>query len=147
MTEEMDRMFGEFGMNRGEQWASGGWAPAIEVSERDGKYLVRADLPGIKPDDVKLEVTDDAVVLQGERKSEHEDTRGGVHVSERSYGSFYRTIPLPEGAKVDEARAKFENGVLEVEVPVAEQRSKRRQIPIEGGSKGQGQSGSTERAA
>jgi HSP20 family protein len=140
------------GINRGEEGKTA-WTPTVEVNERDGKYVVHAELPGVKPDDVKLEITDDAVVLQGERQCEREENKGGVHVTERRYGNFYRAIPLPEGAKIDEARAKFENGVLEVEVPVAEQRSNRRQIPIEG-SKGQGQStsgqnqpGSTERAA
>jgi HSP20 family protein len=148
MNEEMERVIGEFGMNRGEE-AKTAWAPTVEVTQRDGKYVVHAELPGVRPEDVKLEVTDDAVVLQGERKCEHEETKGGVRVSERRYGSFFRAIPLPEGANVNEARARFENGVLEVEVPVAEQRSNRRQIPIEGGStgQGQGQPGSTERAA
>ena len=126
MTEEMDHMFGEI--------VSGGgaaWAPAIEVLERDGKYIARAELPGMKPEDVKLEVTDEAIVIQGERKVEHEETKDGVHLTERQYGQFSRRIPLPDGAKIDEVRAKFENGILEVTVPLQEQQSKRREIPIE----------------
>src|ERR1700730_16939262 len=129
MTEEMDHMFGEI--------VSGGgaaWAPAIEVLERDGKYIARAELPGMKPEDVKLEVTDEAIVIQGERKVEHEETKDGVHLTERQYGQFSRRIPLPDGAKIDEARAKFENGILEVTVPLQEQQSKRREIPIEASS-------------
>jgi HSP20 family protein len=131
MSEEMDRVFGEFGMNRG----NGGkavWAPAIEVSQADGNYQIRAEIPGVNPEDVKLEITDEAVILEGERKTEHQETKGGVHLTERQYGHFYRAIPLPEGAKVEEARAKFVNGVLEVTVPVQEQKEKRREIPIEG---------------
>ncbi len=133
MTEEVDRAYHEFAMSRG----NGGtamWAPAIEVSERDGKYVVRAELPGVKPADVKLEMTDEALILEGERKSEIEETKGGVHLTERQYGHFYRSIPLPEGANTEEARARFENGVLEVTVPVREQRNKPREIPIEASS-------------
>src|SRR5260370_40078719 len=117
-------------MNRGE----GGkamWAPAIEVSQGDGKYLIRAELPGVNPGDVKLEITNEAVSLEGERKSERQENKGNVHLAERQYGHFYRAIPLPEGAKVEEARAKFANGLLEVTVPVQEQKEKRREIPIE----------------
>ena len=130
MGEEMDRVFGEFGMNRGES-GKAGWAPAIEVSQSDGKYLIRAELPGMNSKDVKLEITDEAVILQGERTSEREEKKGNVHLTERQYGHFYRAIPLPEGAKGEEARAKFENGLLEVTVPVPEQKEKRREIPIE----------------
>src|SRR5258706_16337605 len=76
-------------------------------------------------------MTDDAIVLEGERKCEHEENKGGVHITERRYGRFYRAIPLPEGAKTDQAQAKFENGVLEVEVPVEQPKEQRRQIPIQ----------------
>ena len=86
----------------------------------------------MKPEEVKVEITDDAVVLQGERKSEREETRKGVHLTERQYGNFYRTIPLPEGAQTDQARAKYEHGVLEVTIPVPQRKSNRREIPVEG---------------
>ena len=108
MTEELERlMSGGAGREQSERV----WAPAIEVTQRDGTYVVRAELPGLRPEDVKLEVTDDAIVMQGERKWEHEEDKGGMHVTERRYGRFYRAIPLPEGAKTDDVRAKFENGV------------------------------------
>jgi HSP20 family protein len=84
---------------------------------------------------MKLEITDDSVVLSGERKSEHEQTKGGVHVSEWSYGRFYRTVPLPEGAKTDQARTRFDNGVLEITIPSEQAKSQRREIPIEGSGK------------
>ena len=132
MTEEMDRVFGEFGLSHGETKAV--WSPPIEVSQRDGAYVVRAELPGVDSGDVKLEVTPDAVVLQGERKVERDETQGGVHLTERMYGRFYRAIPLPEGAKVDEAKAKFEKGVLEITVPLEEPRNQTREIPIEASS-------------
>lgn len=132
MTEEMDRAFQEFGMNRGD-WNRTGWSPSVEVFERDGKYNVYAELPGLSPNDVKVEVADNALVIQGERKVEHEDKE--QHRTERQYGSFYRSIPLPEGADVEHANAKFQNGLLEISVPVPQQSQQRRSIPIEGGSK------------
>jgi HSP20 family protein len=132
ISEEFDRVFCEMG---GREPAERTWMPAAGVRQTEGNYLVRAELPGINPGDVKLEITDDAIVMQGERKTEREEKEGGVHMSERRYGRFYREIPLPESARSDEARAKFENGVLEITVPVEEQRSKRREIPIEAASK------------
>ena len=133
MTQEFDRAFGE---SPGRGQSESMWSPAIEVTQREGNYVVRAELPGLNPDNVKVEIVDDAIVIQGERKVEHEETKHGMHVTERRYGRFYRAIPLPEGAKVDEARARFEDGVLELTVPAEEQRSSRREIPIQGSSSG-----------
>lgn len=146
MSEEIDRLVSEEG---GREQAERAWAPVVEVSQQDGNYTVRAELPGLKPDDVKLEITDDAIVLEGERKEAHEGTKGGVHLSERRYGRFYRAIPLPEGAKTDQAKARFENGVLEVTVPTEEPKSKRREIPIEGSAAAGSsqQSGGSQKAA
>ncbi|MBZ5596533.1 MAG: Hsp20/alpha crystallin family protein [Acidobacteriia bacterium] len=126
-TEEMDRMFEGFGGWRGGTKVTQ-WSPAIEVNERDGKLEVLAELPGLKESDVKVEVTGEGLVIQGERKREHEEKREGYYRSERSYGQFYRLIPLPEGANVDQAHAEFHNGELRVSIPVPEQKT--RQIPI-----------------
>ena len=109
------------------------WAPPVEVRERDGNLVVHAELPGLNKEDVKVEVTNEGLVIQGERKREHEEDRGGVHRSERSYGAFYRLIPLPEGANIDQAKAQFNNGVLEVSVPIPKTQENTRQIPIEAG--------------
>jgi len=130
--EEMDRSFARF-FGKESDSDSGVWYPAVDVSTRDGKLQVHAELPGLKPEDVKVEVTDDALIIQGERKYEHEDNKGGVYRSERRYGQFYREIPIPEGAKLEEAKAQFKDGVLEVVLPVPEQKSNRRPIPIESG--------------
>jgi len=130
MTEELDRTFREVS---GSGPSESVWAPAIEVAQQDKNYVVRAEVPGLQPNDVKLEITDDAIVIQGERKVEKEENKSGVHVTERHYGRFYRAIPLPEGAKADEASAKYENGVLEITVPTEEQRNRRREIPIQAG--------------
>ena len=85
--------------------------------QRNNELVIRADLPGLTKDDVKVDVTEDAVTIQGERKREHEEEKGGVYRSERSYGSFTRVIALPEGAITDQAKAIFKDGVLEVTTP------------------------------
>jgi HSP20 family protein len=136
--DEMDRTLSRFfGGSRSSEGGSGRWSPAIEVAEQNGQLQVRAELPGLKPDDVKVEITEDALVIQGERKYEHEEEKGGVYRSERRYGQFYREIPLPEGVNAEQAKAQFNDGVLEVTLPVPEQKSNRRSIPIEGTSKQQ----------
>jgi HSP20 family protein len=78
--------------------------------------LVRADLPGLRKEDVTVEISDDSLTIQGERRDEHEEEREGLFTSERTYGSFYRVVPLPEGAIPDSGKASFKNGVLEVTV-------------------------------
>jgi HSP20 family protein len=142
MNDEIERMFRDAGSSQQGQQRGSGWAPPIEVQERDGKLVIRAELPGIKADDVTIAVTDDAVVIEGERRIDREQDRNGIHVTEHRYGRFYREIPLPERAKTSDAVAKIDNGVLEIEVPVAEQRSNSRQIPVQGAS----QSGSSQQA-
>ena len=121
--EEMDRLFGDFGLDR--NWippaltgeAGRTWTPQVEIFERDGELVVRADLPGLKKEDVKVELTDEGLTIEGERRSEHEENGEGYYRSERNYGNFYRRVPLPEGVDPDDATAKFHDGVLEVTMP------------------------------
>jgi HSP20 family molecular chaperone IbpA len=110
------------------QGTSGLWSPQIESFQRGDEFVVRADLPGLKREDVNVELSDDALTIHGERRDEHEEDREGYYRSERSYGSFYRVIPLPEGAIPESAKANFNNGVLEVvlQAPPKEVSSKRR---------------------
>jgi HSP20 family protein len=128
-ADEMDRLFDDFGLGRG--WAiprlsrdwlrsrrAEAWVPELEIFQRNNELVVRADLPGLTKDDVKVDVTEDTVTIQGERRREHEEEKEGVYRSERSYGSFYRVATLPEGAMGDQAKATFKNGVLEVTMPV-----------------------------
>jgi HSP20 family protein len=126
-TEEMDRAFGSMMLGTEEARL---WSPTVEVKEKEGKLLVSAELPGLKKEDVKVEVTPEALVLEGERKHEKEEKKEGYYHSERSYGRFYRSIPLPEGAELDKAAAEFTNGVLEVSIPIPKTETKRRQIPV-----------------
>jgi HSP20 family protein len=142
MAEEMDRtfdrMFRDFGVSRG-SWLTrpfrsrageGLWAPRIEAFQQGDRFIVRADLPGLKKDDVQVELTDDAVTLRGERREEHEEKREGYFRSEREYGQFHRSIPLPEGVITESAQATFKNGVLEIsmQAPPAETRGRRLEI-------------------
>ena len=110
------------------------WIPDMDVFERNGNTVVRIDLPGMKREDVSIEVADNALTIHGERKREHEEERDGVYRSERSYGSFYRTIPLPEGAITEQAKATFRDGVLEIRMP-APPASKGRRLEITEGTK------------
>ena len=96
------------------QGAGGLWSPQIETFQRGSEFVVRTDLPGLKKDDVKVDITDDSLTIEGERREEHEEDREGYYRSERSYGSFCRVIPLPDGAITDSAKANFNNGVLEI---------------------------------
>jgi len=139
-SEEMDHLFEDFG-GRGwltpmldkAQLPQGPWSPQVEIFERDNELVLRADLPGLSKEDVNVELADDAITIEGERKNEHEEKGEGYYRSERSYGKFYRRIPMPEGAKADDASASFLNGVLEITIP-AEKREPRkaRRLDIRG---------------
>jgi HSP20 family protein len=134
MTDEFDRALQPF-LSADEAGATIAWTPTVEISEQDGKYRILAELPGLSPDDVRVEVEDDALVLQGERQVEREGTEGGIRRSERQFGFFYRRIPLPEGANPEQAKAQFHDGILEITVPAPDRQTKRRQIQIEADNK------------
>ena len=106
------------------------WVPQIEVLHNNEQFMVRADLPGLTKDDVQVELTDDLLTISGERKEEKEEKREGFYRSERSYGSFYRQVPLPEGATTEKAEATFHNGVLEITIPVAKVEPSTRKLEI-----------------
>lgn len=134
MSQEMDRMFGTglmplWGRGTAEPLSAGGvWSPEVEMFERDGKLIVRADLPGLSKDDVKVELRDDILTIEGERNDERKEEREGFYRSERSYGKFFRTLPLPEGTTGEHCNASFRNGVLEItmDAPKKAERAGRR---------------------
>jgi HSP20 family protein len=132
-TEDIDRAFGfRSGSNRGDfsEQQDVNWIPPVEVRQSGNNLVIHADLPGLNENDVKVEATDEGLVIHGERRREHTSEEGGWRHSERVYGRFYRLIPLPESAKIEETKANFRNGVLEVVVPVPELERKHRQIPV-----------------
>jgi HSP20 family protein len=139
-ADEMDRLFEGFGYPAterfGEWGPAGRFAPEVDIFERDGKLVISVDLPGLKKEDVKVDVTEDAVLIEGERKYEHEQREEGLYRSERSYGHFRRQIPLPEGVKPDTARATFKNGVLEITLDAPQSARARRRIEIQEGEAG-----------
>jgi HSP20 family protein len=124
MTSELDRVFDQpFGMFR---WPFAemapaeplAWAPKVDVLTKGNQLITRVDLPGMKKEDVKVEVADGYLLLSGERKKELKEEKDDVYREEREYGSFCRTVPLPKGVKPDDVKAVFANGVLEVTVPL-----------------------------
>jgi HSP20 family protein len=139
---DMERFFEDFGsfrvmpLLRRDLWPRVGefgravWSPEVEVLERDGTFVVRADLPGLTKEDVKVELVEGALVISGERKEEQEERGEGFYRSERTYGSFFRRLPLPEGVKSEEAAATFRNGVLEVTLPAPKREPTVRQLEI-----------------
>jgi HSP20 family protein len=137
LHSEMNRMFDEAfgGMFR----RPGGrmreqvteWAPSMDVLQKNGDLVVRAELPGVKPEDVDITVQDRVLTISGERKVEQEEGRGGYFVRERRHGSFRRSMTLPEGVEEDSISARFEGGVLEVTLQGAAAIREPRRIQIE----------------
>jgi HSP20 family protein len=142
-SEEMDHLFEDFGLGRGmltpmlnkAQLPQGPWSPQIEIFERSNQLVLRADLPGLTKDDVDVQIDSDGITIEGERKNENEEKGEGYYRSERTYGTFYRRIPMPEGAKAEDAKATFKNGVLEITMP-ASKREERRPRRLEIGGEG-----------
>jgi HSP20 family protein len=149
MQDEVSRVFGQTARaisGTGEEPTTFTWAPAVDVEYRNGKLEVSAELPGLQENDVKVEISNDVLVIQGERKIEQEESQGGIRRIERKYGQFYRAIPLPDGVEADKARAEFQNGVLHVTIPVSQ--ANVRQIPVQTTQPAQGEKATkTEKAA
>jgi HSP20 family protein len=111
--------------------ARGSWMPQVEVLQRGNNLVLRADLPGMRREDVDVEVDDGVLTISGERRYENESEEEGLYHSERSYGRFSRSIPLPPGTEGDACEARFTDGVLEVTIPLPqEQQSRGRRIEI-----------------
>jgi HSP20 family protein len=130
MRDEMERFFdgmiGRYPRERSE----GLWAPSVDVEETGDAMVIRAELPGMKKEDIKVTVAEDTVTIAGERKHESEQKGKTFHRVERAYGSFQRTIVLPVSIQGDKAVASYKAGVLELVLPKAE-RVKAREIAVE----------------
>lgn len=148
MRDEMDRMFADFGFGRPrssrpafdtQSGIATTWSPRIEAFQEGDRFIVRAELPGMKKEDVEVNLSDDAITIQGERRQEERDTREGYYHSECSYGSFFRSIPLPEGVIADSADASFKDGVLEIRMQAPPHEvSRGRRIEVKDGGAQQG---------
>jgi HSP20 family protein len=127
-TNEMDRVF----RANVPAEALAGWAPAVDVERCNGTIVVSAALPGVKKEELKVEVGGDALFIEGERKQEHKEDHKGYHRWECNYGHFYRSIPLPEGAKTDSIKAELRDGILKVRIPAPELTTKRHEVSVAG---------------
>ena len=125
MRDEFDRAMQSFWNGNGDfssLMPSTDWEPSVDISENDASLVVKVDLPGIKPEDVEINVSDDRLTIKGERKeeSESDDKDTKVHRVERRYGSFLRSFALPPGTKPDEVVAESDNGVITITLPKGE---------------------------
>jgi HSP20 family protein len=131
IQQEMNRLFGTlFDPREGGNGGDGGtmrrWIPAMDLTEEGDHFVLRADLPGLRDEDVNIEVEDNVLTISGERRSEHEDRKEGYYRVERAVGRFSRSLTLPEGVDPDSIEAQFENGVLTVRIPKPEETKPRR---------------------
>lgn len=145
MARDLDRIFGRLGQQGG-----GGediaWMPKIDVKRSGDDVMVRAELPGLRPEDVDIELSDNVLTISGERKTEEQKENEGWLIRESSYGAFERSISIPEGVDPSAISANFSDGVLEVTVPKAFEASQPRRTKIEIGGQtrmqmGEGQPG------
>jgi HSP20 family protein len=94
-----------------------GWSPVIDVIEKDEKFIVKVELPGVKEEDIDVSVAGDMLTISGEKRTESEEKRKGYHYSESSYGSFSRSITVPSTVDTSKIEADFDKGVLEITLP------------------------------
>jgi HSP20 family protein len=126
---EMNRLFdGFFGTGPGNRNGASlrRWIPAMDLVESGDDLILRADLPGMREEDVAIEIKDNVLTVSGERRSEHEEEGESFYRAERAFGSFSRSLTLPEGVEPDSVRANFTDGVLEVRVPKPRERKPHR---------------------
>lgn len=125
LQDEFNRVWQEFNGPVGWQEQSA-WAPAIDVRETADAFIIEADVPGLKKEEVQLEVADNVVTVKGERWSQREENKKDYHLAERQVGSFRRSVAIPGGFQHDKVGAKFENGVLTVTLPKPEEKKPRK---------------------
>jgi HSP20 family protein len=131
LQSEMNRLFSTFFDTPTASGGGGGgpvqrWVPPMDLVETDDHFVLRADLPGVAPDDVAIELEDHVLTVSGERRADHEAKGDGFYRVERGFGAFQRSITLPDGVDADAIAASFDNGVLEVRIPKPEERKPRR---------------------
>lgn len=128
--DEMDRLFDSFFGRWPFERAELGWSPCVDVEEEADHFVVQAELPGLRKEEIKVSITGDTITISGERKREAEEKGKIFHRLERAYGRFSRSITLPGEVEVDKVKAKYENGILTLTLPKSE-RAISKEIPIE----------------
>jgi HSP20 family protein len=150
LHREMNRLFDDVARGGVPAPSGGGQggallAPHMDVSETDKEVRIQAELPGVIESDVEVALDDDVLTIRAEKKQERREEREGVHISERAYGTFQRSLRLPFHVEPEQVQARFENGVLSVTLPKTQPQERTRRIPIQGSSKqaqvGQDQAG------
>jgi HSP20 family protein len=130
IQDEMNRLFSAMMSPSERSTGVEEWIPAVDISETDDGFVVTADVPGMKAEDIKITVTNNTLTLKGEKKNVREDKKENYHRIERSYGSFERTFALPSGVESEDIRAKYKDGVLELRLPKSRE-AKPQEIKIE----------------
>ena len=132
IQNEMNRLFNTFfdapapGPAAGQTSNLRRWIPPMDLVETQDEFVLRADLPGLSESDVNIELEDNVLTISGERKAEHQEQKEGYYRVERAWGSFSRSLTLPEGVNPEAVKASFDRGVLEVRIPKPEERKPRK---------------------
>jgi HSP20 family protein len=136
IQDEMNQLFGQAtgqgGRTTGGEAGTRAWAPALDIAERNDAYVVTVEVPGIKPEQLDITLENGALTISGERRFETETKEEQYHRIERRYGAFRRSITLPDRVKADAVEASFEDGLLQVVVPKAEE-AKPKRIEVRAG--------------
>ena len=132
MRSHMDRLFGGLfnGTPTGTGVVDGAWAPAVDVYENKDSFVVKAELPGMKQEDIQITLVDSTLTLKGERRREKEVSQNGQSHIERVYGTFQRSFALPSVVDAGNVRAKYKDGILEIELPKREE-AKPKEIKVQ----------------
>lgn len=121
MNRLFDRFFGKELWDEDEQVSQMNWFPVVDIKENKDEFAVFAELPGMKKEDVHITFSDGKLVIEGERKKEHEEKEANYHRVERSYGKFCRTFQLPSGIQANKIAADFKDGILKIKLPKSEE--------------------------
>jgi HSP20 family protein len=133
LQKEINNLFGNslsHSLEKKDAFEGGFWAPAVDIHDEKDKYLIKANLPGVKENEIDILVDDDTLTIKGERKYEKEQREKGCYRSERAYGTFQRSFVLPASIDANKINANYRNGVLEVSIPKTEE-TKKKQVKIE----------------
>ena len=118
LHQDFDTLAGRrMGLSDGNGSSVADWVPAVDIVEQDDSYVLKADVPGVKPEDIEVNMEQGVLTVSGERHSETTDEKEGMRRVERVTGKFYRRFTLPETADAEEITARSENGILEVRIP------------------------------